>query len=495
MSNQRNPKALSVKHIAACALNKRVPLSLTNDIYNHGKPNEPSLRKQLEFIYNEWTKKPIVNARWLGAAGVEFCFDGKVFLVDPYLTRTVSATDAAIEGLTDKLGELGDAAAEWVSDEIERAFGGKADNVFERFGKKAKRFLEKIIGQPAKDAAKWIRDNPMEAVGVLVGSPASLSDLGFEAGYAGIALGLDLGEELLSDIGMVDPETYLWPVQGYVQLLKQAKTPIYAIMIGHTHWDHCADVSFLMKEHQAQFRSMPKVWGTVSMKNLLTHFHYDGASIFRLVEIETPLLEGTTSTIYLNEDKSKSVEITPYLATHNDPVKLTGDISADKKPERVREYKLGKMISFKLKFRDGCKVTTIYVGPASNHAALAKVKKDSEEIDAAFLSVTDWIKFNREPSGEQAGVNQVVEHLTPATLYPIHFDDALVKLPSPPLRAWQVPENIPYGFYFGLGVTGLGDEDAKKEFKRFTDQISQEVMLKVPKMFTSFPIMGQIVTE
>lgn len=383
---------LSLKYIAKCALKVESPFSLAKDVYPLGRENETSLKRQLHYINQKWLGRPLVHARWLGAAGVEFRFDHQLFLVDPYLTRTVSISD------------------------------------------------------------------------VLTGGSAK-----------------------------VRAEENILPITDYINNIKANNTPIQAILIGHTHWDHAADVPLIQDEHQRHFSLTPIAWGSSSLRNLLKHYYAEDCMPFKEAGLASPRLEGPTYSLYKNMHDTMSVEMTPYLAEHTSRLKFAGDISKDDKPEKIKDYRCGTMLAYKLKFKECHKVITVYVGPACNHPGLSTIKKPGEVIDVAFLSVSDWITIRRDSADEQKGIQKIVEFLRPVSIVPIHFDDALTKLPDTPspINPWRVPEDIPYGFYFGIGLTGINDENAEEEFRRFKIEISDKAKLKVPRMFTYFPVVSQ----
>jgi L-ascorbate metabolism protein UlaG (beta-lactamase superfamily) len=325
-----------------------------------------------------WSKKKQINyarptVRWLGAAGVEFRFDNRVFLVDPYFSRTVAG----------------------------------------------------------------------------------------------------VGDIMFADVNPADNDQ---PISNYIDYLVKSKTPIEAILIGHTHWDHCADVPLIIQKHQAAFSLTPKVYGSWSCSNLLHHDALD-SSFESLEPIDPSSHKGVGRTIY--ESSAKRVVLVPYSAAHNSPVLYEGSISRTTKPEKVRDYKMGKMLAFELKFIDKETTVQVYIGPACDHPALEAIKQIDEDIDYAVLAVVDWIRFNGRPADVQEGVKEALRHIKPKRLLPIHFDNVCTQLPSSELRPHHIPEDIPFGKWFGFGFMDTPEE----EFKTFVNEVSQIVDLVIPEMF------------
>jgi glyoxylase-like metal-dependent hydrolase (beta-lactamase superfamily II) len=73
--------------LSSCASAPVVPSGVRSELAPTGK-----LRAAINYGNPVLAQRSMVSVRWTGAAGLEFTYEGKTWLIDPYLSRVGKAT-------------------------------------------------------------------------------------------------------------------------------------------------------------------------------------------------------------------------------------------------------------------------------------------------------------------------------------------------------------------------------------------------------------------
>lgn len=182
-------------------------------------------------------------------------------------------------------------------------------------------------------------------------------------------------------------------IKKYVKKIKKYSKSLDAIFVSHAHYDHVIDTPYFMLEGFQNF------YGSESAGYVLKSYN---------IAMKENVLESKKSI------KIGKWKITPIESLHGNAVfgRILFSGNIDNKlllPARARDYKMGKIYSFIVEYKN---IQIVHHGSAGYIEGMY----ENQKADILFLGVSGW-------QYSEKYFENVIGKLNPEIVIPIHYDD------------------------------------------------------------------------